>query len=424
MLIASELMEAGRAILRGFVTPDKTTLVASSHRILAVSEKQVPGNGGADGNVVAENLTTSALKTVCFDMEKIVLVNGSMISASLFGGLAQSGALPFTPEQFEEIIRASGRGVDASVGAFRDALTYDADAVEPKTMASTHVEGPDSLLQQWDGLAARANAFPAPVNTMVLRGLQKSVDYQDMAYGKSYLDHVQIFADLDNVERGYELTELAAKHMANAMCYNDILRVADLKTRPSRMTRLRKDQQIDADAPTRVTEYFHPRAQEIVATLPMRLGLRIEASPGFMRILTRLFDKGRRVRTDRIRGYTLLWLVAGLRPMRRKLLRHAQESKHLDRLIVQTREIAQHDYALACEMLRCQRLIKGYYDTHARGHSKYSKVMRAVDMLVGRKDAADWVRRMRDAALSKEGMTALDGTIQTIASFATDGKTT
>ena len=110
--------------------------------------------------------------------------------------------------------------------------------------------------------------------------------------------------------------------------------------------------------------------------------------------------------------------------MRRKLLRHAQKSKHLDRLIVQTREIAQHDYALACEMLRCQRLIKGYSDTHARGHSKYSKVMRAVDMLVGRKDAADWVRRMRDAALSKEGMTALDGTIQTIASFATDGKTT
>ena len=100
VLIASELMEAGRAILRGFVTPDKTTLVASSHRILAVSEKQVPGNGRADGNVVAESLTTSALKTVCFDMEEIALVNGSMISASLFGGLAQSGALPFTPEQF------------------------------------------------------------------------------------------------------------------------------------------------------------------------------------------------------------------------------------------------------------------------------------------------------------------------------------
>ena len=43
ILIASELMEAGRAIMRGFVTPDRTTLIASTHRALAVSEKIVPG---------------------------------------------------------------------------------------------------------------------------------------------------------------------------------------------------------------------------------------------------------------------------------------------------------------------------------------------------------------------------------------------
>src|SRR5687768_13566248 len=39
ILIAAELMEAGRAIMRGFVTPERTTLIASSHRIAAVSEK-------------------------------------------------------------------------------------------------------------------------------------------------------------------------------------------------------------------------------------------------------------------------------------------------------------------------------------------------------------------------------------------------
>ena len=33
VLIAAELMEAGRAVLRGFVTPDRTTLIASTHRI-------------------------------------------------------------------------------------------------------------------------------------------------------------------------------------------------------------------------------------------------------------------------------------------------------------------------------------------------------------------------------------------------------
>ena len=47
ILIAAELMEAGRAIMRGFVTPDRTTLIASSHRIAAVSEKIEPGDGRA-----------------------------------------------------------------------------------------------------------------------------------------------------------------------------------------------------------------------------------------------------------------------------------------------------------------------------------------------------------------------------------------
>jgi hypothetical protein len=45
ILIAAEMMEAGRAIMRGFVTPDRTTLIASTHRALAVSEKTVPGDG-------------------------------------------------------------------------------------------------------------------------------------------------------------------------------------------------------------------------------------------------------------------------------------------------------------------------------------------------------------------------------------------
>ena len=418
VLIASELMEAGRAVLRGFVTPDKTTLVASSHRILAVSEKQVPGDGIADGRVVADSLSTAARKTVCFDMEQIAQKNGTMISASLFGGLARSGALPFSTNQFEDVIRASGRGVEASLGAFRDVLAFDEDAKPQEAETTTNVTGPNQLMQDWQALRERALAFPGAAGQMALRGLQKSVDYQDLAYGKSYLDHVQIYADLDNADRGYELTEVAAKYMANAMCYDDILRVADLKTRPSRGARLRREQEIAPDALTKVTEYFHPRAQEIVSCMPVKLGRWCEASPHVMRILARLFDKGRRIRTDRIGGFTMLWLIAGLRPKRRKLLRHAQESQHLNGLITQTREMAPLDYDLACEMLRCQRLIKGYSDTHARGHSKFARVIGAVDMLRGRDDAAAWLRRLREAALSEESTEALEGALKTVASFA------
>ncbi len=48
IVMASELMEAGRSVLRGLVTPDRTTLIASTHRALAVVEKQAPGDGVAD----------------------------------------------------------------------------------------------------------------------------------------------------------------------------------------------------------------------------------------------------------------------------------------------------------------------------------------------------------------------------------------
>ena len=54
VMIAAEWMEAGRAIIRGFVTPDRTALIASTHRNLAVSEKMVPGDGLADSTAVRE----------------------------------------------------------------------------------------------------------------------------------------------------------------------------------------------------------------------------------------------------------------------------------------------------------------------------------------------------------------------------------
>src|SRR6266436_4773667 len=39
IVLASELMEAGRAIQRGMVTPDRTTLIASTHRVYSMTDK-------------------------------------------------------------------------------------------------------------------------------------------------------------------------------------------------------------------------------------------------------------------------------------------------------------------------------------------------------------------------------------------------
>ena len=72
------------------------------------------------------------------------------------------------------------------------------------------------------------------------------------------------------------------------------------------------------------------------------------------------------------------------------------------------------DYALGVEVLRCRRLIKGYSDTHARGESKYDRVLSALPSLAGRHDAADWLHRLIEAALKDEEGEMLDGALKTV----------
>ncbi|WP_312541383.1 2-oxoacid:acceptor oxidoreductase family protein, partial [Achromobacter mucicolens] len=111
LVVAAELMEGGRAIQRGLVTPERTVLIA-------VSEKSAPGNGIADPNKVLEAGRAAARRFLCFDLQDLADRAGSVISASLFGAVAGSGALPFTRDDFEATVRRAGLGVDASLRAF------------------------------------------------------------------------------------------------------------------------------------------------------------------------------------------------------------------------------------------------------------------------------------------------------------------
>ena len=80
-------------------------------------------------------------------------------------------------------------------------------------------------------------------------------------------------------------------------------------------------------------------------------------------------------------------------------------------------DTAQRDYALAVEILNCRRLIKGYSDTHVRAHSKFDRVLSGLPLLEGRDDAADWLRRLREAALKDEKGEMLDGALKTVATL-------
>lgn len=422
ILVASELMEGGRAILRGFVTPGRTTLIASTHRIAAVSEKIAPGDGRVGSAEVIAAMGIAAEKVVAFDMESVAQRAGSVISSSLLGALAGSGALPFPRESYEAVVAKSGRGVAASLRAFGDA--YDiasgakaAPVAEAMPAAVIPVlQVPAKLQKAWGALVARVDALPQQVREMAGLGVKKVVDYQDLAYGADYLTRVETLVALDAAP--YEMSINAAKYCARAYCYDDILRVADLKTRASRLDRVRDEVVVKDGQVMMLTEYFHPRFEEFTTTLPRSLGRWLQGKKGIEAWYTRHLDKGRRIRTDRLSGFLMLWAVSSLRPIRRRLLRHHSEMAHLEAWFQTVVQTAGQDRALAAELLANYRLIKGYSDTHARGMSKFAKVMGAADLLRGRPDAADWMRRLRVAALDDVAGDKLDGALKTVRSFA------
>ena len=198
------------------------------------------------------------------------------------------------------------------------------------------------------------------------------------------------------------------------MAYDDVIRVADLKTRASRFARVDKEIGRRPDQLVYLTEFMHPRMEEVVGAMPAGLGLWLERQPRLFRLLDRLVNRGRRVKTAHIGWFVSLNLVAALRPVRRRLLRHMREWEHIEAWLALATRVAGQDYPLAVEVLACRRLVKGYSDTHARGQSKFDRVVSAAPGLIGKPDSAGWLRRLRAAALADEEGDALAGALKTL----------
>lgn len=426
IILAAELMEAGRSVLRGLVTPDKTILIASTHRSFAVGEKEKPGNGIGDPMVVVDATDFAAKKTIAFDMDTLATKNGSVISSSMFGALAASGALPFAKEAYEATVRKGGKGVEASLRAFN--ASYErvlrggndkVSATPGKSFAAIPQSAGHPAL---DRLIARIRQeFPQSIQPMLYAGVKKLTDFQDWAYADEYLTEVAKLHTADKafagVEKDFAFTAQSAKYLAIAMAYDDVIRVADLKTRATRFDRVKKEVGVKADQLLYTTEYMHPRMEEVCGTLPKGLGLFIENRPGLFNWLNRRIDKGRRVQTGTLFWFTGLYIVSSLRRFRRSSLRHWMETKHRNSWIADALKVLPLNYDLAAEVLGNRRLVKGYSDTHVRGLSKFDRVMSALPMLTGREDGAAWMRRLRQAALLDEDGIALDGALKTVATL-------
>jgi indolepyruvate ferredoxin oxidoreductase beta subunit len=380
LVIASELMEAGRAIQRGLVSPERSTFILSTHRVFAMTEKIAMGDGRVDAPALLEMCRSAARHVVAADMLAIAEANGAHLSAALLGAVAGSGALPIPREAYEAAIRHAGVGVDASLRAFAAGLSAAA-----------------SPLPVSPAVAARSREAAA----IIAEGVRRLTDYQDAAYAGLYTQR------LDRLPIDGVLLAETARHLALWMSYEDTIRVADLKTRASRFARVRAEVRAKPDQILRITEFMHPRVQEIADTLPAPLGRWLLRSGLPRRVLERATARGRHVETTSISGFLLLRGIASLRRVRRATLRFNEEQSRIEAWLTRIAALAARDAALALQVARCQRLVKGYGDTHARGWANFQRLMSDVDARAGEPGAAARLAALCDAALADDTGAAL-----------------
>jgi indolepyruvate ferredoxin oxidoreductase beta subunit len=385
VMVASELLEAGRALQNGFVSPERTTLIASTHRIYATVEKMQM----ADGRFPEERVLAAARQlskaAVLFDMRQLAQDSGTVINAVLFGAIAGCGALPLPREACEAAIRRSGKGAEASLRGF--AAGFDIAAGKTRTPQPA------------------PRALPPETREILELGASRLRDYQGEAYAGLYRERIASLGEADP-----KLVGEVGRQLALWMTYEDIIRVADLKTRRSRFARVRREVGAKDGEPLVVIDYLKPGVEEVASLLPAALGRRLLAWAQRNGKLD-AYNVGLHVRTSGVPGYLLVRALAWLRPWRPRSLRYAEEQALIERWLVAVREAAPRSTALALEIVECAGLLKGYGETHRRGRGNFLAILDALVENPAAADPADQavaIHKAREAALADPEQKALE----------------
>jgi indolepyruvate ferredoxin oxidoreductase, beta subunit len=409
LVVASELVEAGRAIENGYVSPDRTTLIAATHRIYSVAEKSAMADGRIDMDRVLRAAKEMPAKALLLDTDNDARLRSLPLNAVLLGAIAASGVVPVAQENFRQAIRDSAIAVEKNLQGFEYGLELASGARpqdgEPVTAQAEPVAN-DPVRR--DDQIAKAKGFPADCRRTVELGLERCLDYQDLAYGDLYVQRLQPIAALE-ADRGnaepHPLTDEVARQLALWMTYEDIVRVADLKTRPDRFDAIRQEAKAGPDQPVRVRDYFKPGPDEIAAILPKAIGRRL-ARWADRRKLEDRWHVPLHLHSSGLIGFTLMWSLARLRRLRRRSYRFAEEQGAIEQWLEMIQSAAPRSHGFAMELARLPSLLKGYSDTQRRGLVNYRAVIEKLvrpllsDPACDLEKAAPRLARVRGAALA------------------------
>jgi indolepyruvate ferredoxin oxidoreductase beta subunit len=421
LLVSSELLETVRQIGNGYASAERTLVISSSARALTVAEKMGLGDGRHNEAALLATVQRHAQACEVLDMAALARASGTVISAVLLGAIAASGKLPFARAAFEATIRRSGRGVDASLQGFAAAF----DAVTARRASQAQAEALVVSALQSAPAAAPAtpvpadvrDAFPTETHALIALGRARVADYQDERYAALYLQRLGSVLEAERAIdptgiHGWAITVEAARWLALWMAFDDIVRVAALKLRASRLQRVQREVGARDDEVLKLYDHFKPGAPELAALLPAGLARQLLAWDARRQAAGReplAFPL--KIGSHTVLGTLALRLAASLKGQRRRGSRFAAEQALIEPWLAAITSATREHWALGHELAQCGRLIKGYGSTNERGKASLLHLTQHLAPPRAGADAqqrAQAVRSAREAALSDDAGKALD----------------
>lgn len=420
--VSSEIAEAGRMLQRGFITPERTTLISSTHRVFGITEKTDLGDGVIEPGEILKLADKYSKSFIRFDMQDLAKRNNSVISSALLGALAGSECLPFTKESYEKVIRDTGKTVETNLACFEASYESAIDISKHDDKLDVKYFDPASISEAGESefvlpegttvsgralLARLASKLPKSMHEIAYQGVVKTLDYQDYNYAGQYLGELERFTAFDNGSSDYELLQTIARYLALWMCFEDISRVAQLKIRHSRMDEIREEVKSEPDQIFYVTEFFKPRAEEMCAMLPAAIGSRMLASK-FWRSTLNLFSGGKKLRTNSLMIYFALRFLSFLRRFRRSTLGYKHEYAMISAWLDSIEAAAKESSEAALELAKCGRIIKGYGKTRER---TTTQLMSIVNQSKTQSIDSSVIAELQTAALSGDDNLAFEAAL-------------
>jgi indolepyruvate ferredoxin oxidoreductase beta subunit len=414
-LVSSELLETARQIGNGLASNDRTLVISASSRALTTAEKMTMGDGRRPEGPLLDVIAAHSLRHHVMDMDRLCQESGTLVSAVMLGAIAGSGLLPFSREHYEAVLAGPSKAAQASLRGFASAF----DLVTRQREQAQYVE--QVMKPAAPKLAASAvlpddvaTKFPAVLHPLMGLAHQRLVEYQGPAYARLYVQRLERLLDAESAsaDAAHPVTAETTRWLALWMAFDDIIRVADLKSRASRWDRVTQEVKAKEGDVLKVYDHFKPGVPEMAALLPQGLANKL------LRWDRARVAKGQapwalpiKVARHALWGMASLRLLASLRVLRPLGSRYATEQALIEEWLSGIEAATRQSPALGLELARCGQLIKGYGSTNERGKDNLLHILRHVCGAASKLPLVEQVAavaRIRQAALQDEAGQALD----------------